>query len=57
MPIARIENLKRHYHFGDTTVHSLNGVSAEFDAGEFSTIEYPGLPEPAHRGEIPERRS
>nr|VFJ77550.1 MAG: putative ABC transport system ATP-binding protein [Candidatus Kentron sp. FW] len=41
MPTVRIEDLKRHYYLGDTIVRSLDGVSAEFDAGEFSAITGP----------------
>nr|VFJ45300.1 MAG: hypothetical protein BECKFW1821A_GA0114235_100929 [Candidatus Kentron sp. FW] len=49
MPTARIEDLKHHYYLGDTIVRSPDGVIDAF--------EYPGLPKPAHRGEIPDRQS
>nr|VFK67477.1 MAG: putative ABC transport system ATP-binding protein [Candidatus Kentron sp. UNK]VFK72892.1 MAG: putative ABC transport system ATP-binding protein [Candidatus Kentron sp. UNK] len=41
LPAARIEGLKRHYRLGDTIVRSLDGVSAEFGAGEFQAITGP----------------
>ncbi len=38
MPLLKIEDLRRTYVMGDTTVRALDGVSLEIDAGEFVAI-------------------
>ncbi len=36
--IARLEDLHRHYHMGDTTVRALDGVSLDFRQGDYIAI-------------------
>jgi putative ABC transport system ATP-binding protein len=38
MPAFRTENVKMHFHMGNTTVHALRGVSMDIQDGEFVSI-------------------